>query len=87
MPEVRELLKGVYFDSAASPFLYREEVFAAVVELVGGDRVLFGTDYPLISQKRLFRQVADAPISDDAKEGILYRNAARLLGMPEAEQP
>ena len=87
MPEVRELLKGVYFDSAASPFLYREEVFAAVVGLVGGDRVLFGTDYPLISQKRLFRQVADAPISDDAKEGILYRNAARLLGMPEAEQP
>ena len=87
MPEVRKAMKQVYFDSAASPFLYREEVFAAVVGLVGEDRVMFGTDYPLISQKRLLRQVVDAPISDDAKEGILYRNAARLLGLPQAEQP
>ena len=87
MPEVRESLKRVYFDSAASPFLYREEVFAAVVGLVGEDRVMFGTDYPLISQKRLLRQVVDAPISDDAKEGILYRNAARLLRLRQAEQP
>lgn len=87
MPEVKEALKQVYFDSAASPFLYREEVFATVVGLVGEDRVLFGTDYPLISQKRLIQQVVDAPISDDAKEGILYRNAARLLGLPEAEHP
>ena len=87
MPEVRESLKRVYFDSAASSFLYREEVFAAVVGLVGEDRVMFGTDYPLISQKRLLRQVVDAPITDDAKEGILYRNAARLLGLPQAEQP
>ena len=82
MPEVRESLARVYFDSAASPFLYREEVFAAVVGLVGADRIMFGTDYPLISQKRLMRQVVDSPISDDAKESILYRNAARLLGLP-----
>ncbi len=82
MPEVRESLARVYFDSAASPFLYREEVFAAVVGLVGEDRIMFGTDYPLISQKRLMRQVVDSPISDDAKESILYRNAARLLGLP-----
>ncbi|MDE2860340.1 MAG: amidohydrolase family protein [Chloroflexota bacterium] len=87
MPEVKEALKRVYFDSAASPFLYREEVFEAVVGLVGEDKVMFGTDYPLISQKRLLRQVVDASISDDAKEGILYRNAARMLGLPQAEQP
>ena len=87
MPEVKESLKRVYFDSAASPFLYREEVFAAVVGLVGEERVMFGTDYPLISQKRLLRQVVDAPISDDAKEGILYRNAARLLGLPQEDKP
>lgn len=85
MPEVKESLKRVYFDSAASPFLYREEVFATVVGLVGEDKVLFGTDYPLISQKRLLRQVVDAAISDDAKEGILYRNAARMLGLPQGE--
>ena len=87
MPEVDEALRRVYFDSAASPFLYREEVFAAVVGLVGEDRVMFGTDYPLISQKRLLRQVVDSDISDDAKEGILYRNAARMLGLPAGDGP
>ena len=82
MPEVRDSLRNVYFDTAASPFLYRSEVFQTVVDLVGGDKVLLGTDYPLIDQKRLIRQVTDAPISDDDKEGILYNNAARLLGLP-----
>ena len=82
MPEVRESLKNVYFDTAASPFLYRPEVFEVVVGLVGDGRTLLGTDYPLIDQKRLIRQVTDSPISDDAKEGILYNNAARLLGLP-----
>ena len=82
MPEVQRSLQNVYFDTAASPFLYRPEVFSTVVDLVGGDRVLLGSDYPLIDQKRLIRQVTDSPISDEAKEGILYNNAAALLGLP-----
>ena len=45
--------------------------------------MLLGTDYPLMEQNRLIRQVIDAPLSDEAKEGILYSNAARLLGIPD----
>ncbi len=82
MPEVLASLQNVFFDTAASPFLYRPDVFPTVVQLVGDDKVLLGTDYPLIDQKRLIRQVTDAPISDEAKDGILYTNAARLLGLP-----
>ena len=76
-------MQNVYFDTAASPFLYKPEVFPVVVGLVGEDKVLLGTDYPLMKQSGLTRQVIDAPISDDAKEGILYNNAARLLGIPD----
>ncbi len=82
MPEVLASLQNVFFDTAASPFLYRPDVFPTVVRLVGDDKVLLGTDYPLIDQKRLIRQVTNAPISDEAKDGILYTNAARLLGLP-----
>ena len=82
MPEVLASLQNVFFDTAASPFLYRPDVFPTVVQLVGDDKVLLGTDYPLIDQKRLIRQVTNAPISDEAKDGILYTNAARLLGLP-----
>jgi predicted TIM-barrel fold metal-dependent hydrolase len=81
MPEVSLSLQRVFFDTAASPFLYRPEVFPVVVGLVGEDKVLLGTDYPLMQQNRLIRQVIEAPLTDEAKEGILYNNAARLLGI------
>ena len=81
MPEVQWLTRNVYFDTAASPFLYRPEVFAAVVGLVGADKILFGTDYPRIEHRRLLAQVRDAAIDAQAKEAILGGNAARLLGL------
>ena len=46
MPEVGKAFQNVYFDTAASPFLYRPEIFSAVVGLVGSEQILFGTDYP-----------------------------------------
>ena len=35
MPEVEDSLSNVYFDSAASPFLYDASVFPTVAGLVG----------------------------------------------------
>lgn len=82
MPEVPKVLKNVYFDSAASPFLYRQEVFAEVAGLVGADKILFGTDYPLIGHRRLLQQVQDADLDGSATAAILGGNAADLLGLP-----
>ena len=79
MPEVSDLLSNVFFDTAASPFLYDKRVVSVVTELVGGDRILMGTDYPLINQRRIINQITDAQISDDSKENILFGNAAKLL--------
>ncbi len=81
MPEVSEALRNVYFDSAASPFLYTPEVFANAVSLAGRDKVLFGTDYPLISQKRLLGQVESQNFDTETKAAILGGNARRLLGL------
>lgn len=82
MPEVPEVLKNVYFDSAASPFLYRPEVFAEVAGLVGADKIIFGTDYPLIDHRRLLRQVQDTDLNVSARNAILGRNIACLLRQP-----
>jgi hypothetical protein len=79
MPEVPRVLRNVYFDSAASPFLYRQEVFAAVAGLVGADKIVFGTDYPLIGHRRLLKQVQAAGLSASASAAILGGNAAGLL--------
>ena len=79
MPEMRQALQHVSFDTAASPFLYEPRVFETVSRLIGPEKILFGTDFPLIRQERLLQQVTEAELSEEAKALILGGNAARLL--------
>ena len=81
MPEVRQALEEVYFDTAISPFLYRPEIYSQVSQLVGADRILFGSDFPVIAQSRVFSEVLNADLPEENKAEILYGNARRLLGI------
>ena len=82
MPELPGELGNVYFDTAASPFLYRKEVFSIADQTIGADKILFATDYPLLSHQRLIRQVEDSGLPVEGRAAILGGNAARLLGLP-----
>ena len=62
MPEVRDALANVWFDTAASPFLYDAGVFRAALELVGADKILPGSDFPLIRFSRIRRQIRRAGV-------------------------
>ena len=81
MPEVKAALADVYFDTAASPFLYTSDIFPSVTRIVGPERVLFGTDFPLIKHPRLLAQVRESGLSDEAQALITGGNAARLFGL------
>ena len=81
MPEVAAGLRNVYFDTAASPFLYSPDVFKTVVDLVGADRVLLGSDFPLLPAKRLLGQIEGSSLSADDKKAITGENAMALLGL------
>jgi hypothetical protein len=39
---------NVFFDTAASPLLYESGVFAEMIAAVGVERILFGSDFPLV---------------------------------------
>ena len=56
-PNLRKTLKNVYYDCAASPLLYDMGIFKHMVELVGIDKLFFGSDYPL----RLFPRLEKSP--------------------------
>ncbi len=84
MPEVGSALANTWFDTAASSLLYAPEVIAAGAALVGGDRVLFGSDFPLLDQKRQRRLIESAPgLAPETAAAILGGNAARLFGLDE----
>jgi predicted TIM-barrel fold metal-dependent hydrolase len=79
MPEIREACRNVYYDTAASTYLYSFDIFPAAVRLVGPKRILWGTDYPLLSQAKFLGRVRAAGLGEDALDAILGGNAQRLL--------
>lgn len=80
MPEVAKVTSSVYYDTAASPFLYRPDVYRVAVEIVGAGRILFGTDFPLLRMRRHLDEIDQAGLPTDVKESILGKNAQGLLG-------
>jgi uncharacterized protein len=81
MPEVKKAMENVYFDTAATPFLYTPQIFQQVDELVGANKILLGSDFPLMSQSRLVDEVWNTSLSDSKKSLILSGNARRILGL------
>lgn len=79
MPEVRESLGHVYYDTAASPFLFRPQVYE-VARLAGAlDKVLLGSDYPLLSPSRYYKEWAATTLSDQEKNSVWGENACRFF--------
>jgi len=77
--QVKERLKNVYFDTAASPFLYDASVFRIASQLVGADKILLGTDYPLLPPARYFSDMDAAGLSQAEVDQICGFNAQRLF--------
>jgi len=80
MPEVARVASSVYYDTAASPFLYKPDVYKIALDIAGSGRILFGTDYPLLRMRRHLDELDQAGLRPDALEGILGKNAQAMLG-------
>jgi uncharacterized protein len=78
MPEVRKALGNVYFDTAASPLLYDEQSVTQLVALAEPGRVLFGSDYPLLSPRRQLQRIT-ALLPADVAQAVCGGNADNLL--------
>jgi hypothetical protein len=79
--EVGEVFKNVWFDTAASPYLYEAEIYRIAGEIIGYDKILFGSDYPLLGPARYFKEISALNLPPEAAEMIQGKNAQELLGI------
>jgi predicted TIM-barrel fold metal-dependent hydrolase len=86
----RNSLRNVSYDTAASPLLYDQRVFKIAVELVGAEKILWGSDYPLPlyrdcgSGEGLIRFIGEAKSAGLAKgemDRVFGGNASELLSL------
>jgi hypothetical protein len=79
MPEVRGTLANVYYDTSAVPHLYGPEVYAMAVSSAGHEKVIFGSDYPLLPPGRYLEGLDRlAPSARAAVRGDNARKVFRL---------
>ena len=81
MPEVREALDQVYFDTAASHLLYDDAIYRRVIDAVGIEKILWASDYPLTSQANALARTRAAGLDEGELAAICGGNAAMLLGL------
>ncbi len=88
LPDGAPLPANLYFDTAASPLLYPPDVFRRAAGLVGADRILYGSDYPLLLYPRESRKpgfarflgdIARCGLGEAERGAILGSNIRRLL--------
>ncbi len=82
------LLRNIYYDTAASPLLYGPDVWGRGLSAVPDERVLFGSDYPLILYPKtetgpgflgVLREAKAAGLTEVQTTAVLGGNAATLF--------
>jgi predicted TIM-barrel fold metal-dependent hydrolase len=79
--EVKDTLENVWIDTAASPFLYDPAIYRHAIDIIGKEKILFGSDYPLIKPARYFKEIRDTGLAEDEFTAICGGNAGKLLGL------
>ena len=91
-PRYHDIFRNVRYDTAANPLLYRMKSLRAVIDMVGADRLLFGSDFPLLLYPSRCRQMdmtrfvedirANAGLTEEEWQQVMGGNFVRFLQEP-----
>ena len=85
--EVLENLAGeqVYLDISYSMGHISEEQFTTFCRAYGTEKILFATDCPWGSPKKMAETFLSMPLTEEERDRILFRNGEKLLGITLSE--
>jgi predicted TIM-barrel fold metal-dependent hydrolase len=79
MSEIDKLCKNIYYDCAASPLLFDKRIYKIACDLGLQNKLVFGSDFPLLPISRYLSEIESSGISSDDKALLLGSNAEKLL--------
>ena len=72
-------LDRVWFDTSSALWAMTPEYAGKIIRLLGTDRVMFGTDYPVMLPKSDLDRFLAIDLNEKEREDILCNNALRFL--------
>lgn len=72
---------NVYIGSDAYAPKYWKPEFVHFIDSWGQDKVLFGTDFPIVDFERAVREIGGLNLSPTSKEKLMWKNAARVYAL------
>ena len=87
-PDIRKDLANVVYDTAASPLIYDGRIWRTVFDVVPAEKVMFGTDFPLVlypgtenepGWRGILAEIHRTGLSASERTWLLAGTAARLL--------
>jgi predicted TIM-barrel fold metal-dependent hydrolase len=73
---------NLYFDTAASPLLYGSGVFRKAVSQVGQERIIYGSDFPLMLHPKLSKEPGfNRFLREINAEGLNASERSDILGL------
>lgn len=79
MPEVAAALASCWYDTAATPYLYTATIYDIGVRLVGAERILFGSDFPLLRMVRYREAIETSGLTREQRDAIMGGSALKLM--------
>lgn len=73
--------RNVYFDTSSTLFKLDIQKANEMIKAHGVEKMLFGTDYPMWQHKEELQRFLKLDLTEEERELILWKNAARLLNL------
>ena len=79
MPGMKLNLSNARYDSAAWPWLYEPTILSAMAAAGLGDKILYGSDFPILSLPRYEKLVQGSGVAREDREKFWAENARSFL--------
>lgn len=71
--------ENCYLDTSSSFDMLGKKRAQELIRMYGAERMVFGSDFPMSSPKKVLKTLLSFDLTDSEKELILYKNAEKIL--------